>query len=286
MTRLPLILGGVVFIAAAAAVLLDVGGIRSGGESRVSAVSVGGSAGSEARESRPQDEVAETYAESKIDAGEQVATQDTTGQDTGQDADAQAGDETVSATDEAAETDLAAKGYALGDIVIGDPNAKLTIYEYASLTCPHCASFHNDVLPTLKERYIDTGKVNLVVREVFFDEFGLYATAVARCGGESSYARYLNVFFKRQPEWSRGENADAIVGEIQRIGRQGGLPAEKIQACLSDQEFLSTLFEDSKVHIAEDQIEATPTFVIAGEKVRGARSVEEMSELLDAKLAE
>ncbi len=260
MSRLSVIIGGVIFVAAAAGFALDIGGIRSGmsDETRISAASVG------AGDAAPAASSEET----------QIAQADTN-----------SGAATPVNAEMPDTSALADKGYALGDIVIGDENAPLTMYEYASLTCPHCASFHNDVLPELKKAYVDTGKVKLVVREVYFDQFGLYATAVARCGGVAPYERFLNVFFKRQRDWSRGANEDAILTEIRRIGRQGGLPAERVDACLADEEFLSTLFEQAKVNITADQIEATPTFVIGDEKVRGARSIEEMSKLIDGLLA-
>lgn len=178
---------------------------------------------------------------------------------------------------------LEQRGYALGDIVLGDPEAPVEIIEYASLTCPHCATFHVGSLPELKEKYIDTGKARMIVREVYFDQFGLWAAMVARCGGPEKYHAYLDVFFEQQSEWARGSQEDVING-IRRIGRLGGLSAERVDACLSDQDYVTKLVEDYRAHAERDNVRSTPLFYINGEQVRGARSAAEMSEFIDAHL--
>jgi protein-disulfide isomerase len=181
----------------------------------------------------------------------------------------------------AAATELADKGYALGDRVMGDPNAPVTIVEYASLTCPHCASFHKNTLPEIKKDYIDTGKAKLVFREVYFDQYGLWAGMIARCGGDGPYFGYVGTLYEKQQEWARSQD---IVGELQRIGRLGGLSADRMQACLSDEAFMTSLVEDFQKNAGADQINATPTFIVNGEKVSGAISAQEMSALIDKHL--
>jgi protein-disulfide isomerase len=190
----------------------------------------------------------------------------------------------LAAAPAAAQTDekpLEERGYALGEMTMGDPNAPVTIIEYASLTCGHCARFHTETLPEIKKTYIDTGKARLIFREVYFDQYGLWAGMVARCGGEGPYFGYVDTMLRRQREWA---GASDIVGELQRIGRLGGLSAERLNACLSDEALMTRLVEDFQKTAGADEINATPTFIINGEKVSGAIGVQEMSALIDKHL--
>lgn len=168
--------------------------------------------------------------------------------------------------------------YAVGDIALGDPDAPLTVYEYASFTCPHCASFHTDTFPEFREKYIDTGKVRFVLREVYFDQYGLWASMVARCGGEQGFYPMADALLSSQATWTR---APDIGHAIQQVGRRAGLPAERLQQCLSDREFAKGLLERYQEHRQADDIQSTPTFVIDGEKHTGAMGFEEFSALLD-----
>ncbi len=179
------------------------------------------------------------------------------------------------------EADLAAKGYAVGDMALGDPNAPVTVIEYASLTCPHCAEFHNVTWPAIREKYVETGKVRFIFRDVYFDQYGLWASMIARCGGEGPFFGYLSTLFGKQAEWAR---ADDIVGELQRIGRLGGLPAERMQACLSDEALLNRLVADYQTNATADNVRSTPTFIINGETATGAMGVAAFSALIDKHL--
>jgi protein-disulfide isomerase len=179
--------------------------------------------------------------------------------------------------------DLAAKGYALGDMALGSPDAPVTVIEYASLTCPHCATFHAETFPVIKTKYIDSGKVRFVFREVYFDQYGLWASMIARCGGDATFHGYVTTFFEQQQQWAR---ADDIVSELLRIGRLGGLPAEKMDACLRDEAFLNRLVADYQANATADGIRSTPTFLVNGESHTGALSVEAFSAILDAALGE
>lgn len=175
-------------------------------------------------------------------------------------------------------------GYAVGDIVLGDPNAPVTLIEYASLTCPHCADFHNDSLPTIKDEYVDAGKVRLVVREVYFDQFGLFASAISRCGGEQRFHAYLDVFFKQQSQWIGDGNPESILEEIRRIGRFGGLSEERVNACLDDQPFLNQLLQNYQAAAEADGVQSTPFFLVNGEPVRGNVGLDQMRAVIDSKL--
>jgi protein-disulfide isomerase len=171
--------------------------------------------------------------------------------------------------------------YVLGDIALGEPDAPLTIYEYASFTCPHCAAFHKETFPEFKEKYIDTGKVRFVLREVYFDQYGLWASMVARCGGEDGFYPLVETFLSTQSSWTR---APDIGHAIQQVGRRAGLPAERLQQCLSDRDFAKQLLEDYQENREADEIQSTPTFVIEGEKHTGAMAFEEFSALVDGAL--
>lgn len=181
-----------------------------------------------------------------------------------------------------AQTALEERGYALGDMALGAPDAPLTIVEYASFTCPHCANFHTQTLPAIKEKYIDTGKVRLIFREAYFDQYGLWASMVARCGGEATFFGYADTLFARLQDWARAEN---IVDELQRIGRLGGLSAERLQQCLTDEEFMRALVERYQTTAQADGLSATPSFKVGDAPlVSGAMGVEAFSKLIEDNL--
>ena len=181
----------------------------------------------------------------------------------------------------AAETPQAGADYVLGDVALGDPEAPLTVIEYASFTCPHCASFHEQTFPEFREKYIETGKVRFILREVYFDQYWLWASMVARCGGEEGFYPLVDAFLGSQGTWTR---APDIGHAIQQVGRRAGLPAERLQHCLSDREFAKTLLETYQENREADEIQSTPTFVIDGENHTGAMSFEDFSAILDAAL--
>ena len=172
-------------------------------------------------------------------------------------------------------------GYAMGDIVLGDPDAPLTVIEYASFTCPHCGSFALQTFPQVKEQYIDTGKVNFILREVYFDQYGLWASMVARCGGEKGFYPLAETFLSTQSTWTR---ADDIGHAIQQVGRRAGLSSDRLEQCLSDREFAKELLATYQENREADEVQSTPTFIINGEKFTGAMSFDQFSEILDAAL--
>lgn len=165
-----------------------------------------------------------------------------------------------------------------GDVPMGDQNAPVTMFEYASLTCPHCAAFHRDTWPALKERYIETGQVQFIMREVYFDQFGLYASMVARCAGRDGYYPMIEQFLLKQDEWTR---ADDIVEAIRKIGRLNGLSSGELDACLSNRPFAEELVANYQANVQTHGIESTPSFVINGALHRGNMGIEEMAGLID-----
>ena len=171
----------------------------------------------------------------------------------------------------------------MGDVVLGNEDASVTVIEYASFTCPHCANFHKNTWPQLKAAYIDTGKVKFILREVYFDRFGLWASMTARCGGSDAFYPLADQFLKTQSSWARVAE-DQIGKEIQKIGRLNGLSAEQLNTCLSDQEYAKALIKAYQDNAAADEVTSTPTFLINGEKHSGDLSFEEFASLIEAQL--
>jgi protein-disulfide isomerase len=161
---------------------------------------------------------------------------------------------------------------------LGDPDAPVTLIEYASLTCPHCAQFHTEVLPELKERYIATGKVRLVYRDFPLDERALMAAALAHCAGPDRYFGFLDVLFETQSSWARAEN---YIAALKRLGKLGGMSDEQIDACLADQELIDGILQTRLDGQDEHQVSSTPTLVVNGEVLSGSRSIDALSEVID-----
>tara|TARA_R110002049_G_scaffold44333_5_gene130034 strand:- start:85846 stop:86526 length:681 start_codon:yes stop_codon:yes gene_type:complete len=170
------------------------------------------------------------------------------------------------------------------DMVMGDADAPVTMVEYASFTCPHCATFHTTAFKQLKADYIDTGKVKFIYREVYFDRFGLWASMVARCGGEQKFFGITDLIYKSQSEWTRAGEPAAIVEELRKIGRLAGLDNEKLDECLQDAEQAEALVAWFTKNSEEDEITSTPSFIIDGKK-QSNMSYDEMKGILDEALA-
>ena len=169
--------------------------------------------------------------------------------------------------------------YVVGDVVLGDPNAPVTVIEYASFTCPHCASFHLNVWDKFKENYIDTGKVKFIMREVYFDKYGLWASMTARCAGPEGFYAMTDVYLKTQNVWTRSpDRAHAI----RQIGRRAGVSDERLNACLSDRDYAKALLDDYKKNAKADDVRSTPSFVINGQKANGDMSYDAFVALIDA----
>ncbi len=154
----------------------------------------------------------------------------------------------------------------LVEMSLGNADAPVTIIEYASFTCPHCATFHRDVLPLIKTEFIETGKVRLVFREVFFDRFGLWATMVARCGGQMRYFGMVDEIYRTQRDWTVGEGDAAVAENLRKIGRLAALTDDQINACLGDQTYANALVQGYQANAERDGIDSTPSFMINGEK--------------------
>jgi len=176
-----------------------------------------------------------------------------------------------------------ATGTILPDIPLGKADAPITLIEYASYTCPHCAHFHDEVLSKLKRDYIETGKVRFILREVYFDKFGLWAGQIAQCGGDLKYYGISGMLFSEQKAWI-GDGTEATIAEnLRKIGIKAGLTKEQIETCLNDQARAEAMVMTYQKHASADAIEGTPTLVINGEK-HDNMSYEDLKKILDAKL--
>lgn len=166
----------------------------------------------------------------------------------------------------------------MGDKFLGDENAPVTIIEYASMTCSHCAAFHEETLPTLTEKYLDTGKVRLILREFPFDPRAFAAFALARCADDKFYFPMIDVLFKQQAQWAQ---ADDPRPPLLQIAKLAGFTQETFEACLKNQKVLDSV--NSVKTKAENQygVNATPYFFINGKKHNGDYSVEAMSAAID-----
>ena len=178
------------------------------------------------------------------------------------------------------------------DQFLGDADAPVTVIEYASLTCPHCASFHANSWEAVKSDYIDTGKVRFIMREVYFDQFGLWAAMVARAGGPVSYYRLIDMYLMRQQDWysshvrayNQTKNPRPIVDEIMKIGRLAGMSNQRMTEALEDRAFLERLVEDYQTTAQADGIRSTPSFMINGDLVTGSMGPEAISAEIDQRL--
>lgn len=159
-----------------------------------------------------------------------------------------------------------------GDHVLGDPKAPVTIIEYASLTCSHCAHFHAQILPDLKKKWIDTGKVKLVYRDFPLDQIAVKAAQIAECAGKDKYFGVLDIIFRSQPQWATV--ADPLA-ELAKPLRIAGLGDAEIKACLANDAMMSPVLNDYRSGEALG-VAATPTLFIGGQLYRGSRSVEDI----------
>ena len=169
------------------------------------------------------------------------------------------------------------------DFALGDPNAPVELIEYASFTCPHCATFHLQVLPQLKRDYIETGKVRLVYREVYFDRPGLWAAMVARCAGEMRYFGVADIVYRTQREWTQGDAA-TIAGNLRRIGLSAGLSDAELDACMQDAETAQAMIDNYEANRVEYPIEGTPALVIDG-TLYGNMAYEDIASRIEDALA-
>jgi protein-disulfide isomerase len=166
---------------------------------------------------------------------------------------------------------------ALSERSLGSADAPVTIVEYASMTCPHCADFHADTFPALKERYIDTGKVRLVFNNFVLNGLDMRASMMARCVPEDRFFSLTDVLFKTQNVWGRA--ADPL-GELAKIGRLAGLDETRFTACMAAEPLLNGLIA-MRQKGSDAGVASTPTLIVNGERVVGGHTIDELAAIID-----
>jgi protein-disulfide isomerase len=176
-----------------------------------------------------------------------------------------------------------AKPMSLPDMALGPANASVTITEYASMTCPHCAAFNEAVFPKIKSEYIDSGKVRYVFREFPLDIKAAAGSMLARCIAKDDSGKYFTVIdllFKQQNDWVMKNTTETLT----RIGKQAGLSQQAVEDCLKDQALLDKIAADQKYASDVLKVDSTPTFFINGERIRGETSFEEFDKRIKSLL--
>jgi len=177
----------------------------------------------------------------------------------------------------------AAKPVSLPDMALGPANAQVTITEYASMTCPHCAAFNEKVFPKIKSEYIDSGKVRYVFREFPLDIKAAAGSMLARCIAKDDAGKYfavVDMLFRQQNDWVTKNTTETLT----RIGKQAGLSQQAVEDCLKDQALLDKIAADQKYASDVLKVDSTPTFFINGEKIKGETSFEEFDKKIKSLL--
>ncbi|MEP5152445.1 DsbA family protein [Planktotalea sp.] len=182
-------------------------------------------------------------------------------------------------------TMLSAQESEIPDMVQGNADAKVEIIEYASYTCPHCASFHASAYKDIKKDYIDTGKVKFVYREVYFDRFGLWSSMMARCAGPDRFFGVTDLLYKEQSTWARAGDPAAIVAELRKVGLKSGMTEETLDACFNDADKAQSLVAWYQENAERDNVRSTPSFLINGEPYSNMNYAD-FSAIIEEKLAE
>jgi protein-disulfide isomerase len=176
-----------------------------------------------------------------------------------------------------------AKPVSLPDMALGPANAPVTITEFASMTCPHCAAFNENVFPKIKSTYIDTGKIRYVFREFPLDIKAAAGSMLARCiaqGDAGKYFAVIDMLFRQQNDWVTKNTTETLT----RIGKQAGLSQKGVEDCLKDQALLDKIAADQKYASEVLKVDSTPTFFINGEKIKGETSFAEFDKKIKSLL--
>jgi protein-disulfide isomerase len=187
----------------------------------------------------------------------------------------------VDAATQVPATELAAQLLEKGPLeenVMGNPNAPITVIEYSSMTCGHCAQFHKDVLPALKTKYIDTGKVRYIIREFPLDDIAKGASMLARCVDPARYFSFVDVLYAKQEEWAFTREP---LPKLLALAKQAGMTEERFNQCLTDQKLLENIEAVQKRGETEFKVRATPTVFVNGQMVRGVRSIADLDKVIE-----
>jgi protein-disulfide isomerase len=169
-----------------------------------------------------------------------------------------------------------------GDIVLGSEKAPVTIIEYASMTCPHCAHFSENTFPELQKRYIDTGKVRFIFREFPLDALAAAGFMLARCAGKDKFMPVIETLFAKQRDWM----VEKPIEPLREIAKQFGFTQATFDECLANQKVLDSIQEVRDRAAEKLGVNSTPTFFINGKKFNGDQSIETMAKEIDPYLKE
>ncbi len=178
-----------------------------------------------------------------------------------------------------------APAFDVAEMTLGNADSAVQVVEYASYTCPHCANFHADQFQQIKANYIDTDLIGFTYREVYFDAPGLWASMVARCGGEMRFFGISGLLYEQQQTWARGETGEDIIASLRNIGKVAGLSDADLDVCLTDEATAQELTGWYRYNADADDVQGTPSFLINGEKYSNMNYAD-FSAVLDEKLAE
>jgi protein-disulfide isomerase len=166
---------------------------------------------------------------------------------------------------------------SLGDMSLGKSDAPVTIVEYASMTCPHCAHFHETTYPELKKRYIDTGKVRFIFREFPLDPLAAGASMLARCAGKDKYFPLVETLFQQQRTWA----VEKPIPPLMALSKQAGFTEQSFNACLSNQKMLDAIEAERSRAADKFGVNSTPTLFINGKRQKGGVSIEDLAKIID-----
>ncbi len=176
---------------------------------------------------------------------------------------------------------IAAFEDASKEMVVGNADAPVTMIEYASLGCPHCANFHRDTYPQIKKNYIDTGKVKLIYRDFPLGTPALAASMIARCAGSKRYFGMVDLFYRSQKDWGSSDNP---IESLKKTARFGGMSGQDVDACLSNQQLLNHIRAKAEEGQKDHEINSTPSFVVGGETISGSMPYDQFKVYLDKAL--
>ena len=170
---------------------------------------------------------------------------------------------------------------ALESKSFGDENAKVKVVEFASLTCGHCAKFHNEVMPILKEKYIEKGLIHFTYNDFPLDKFALKASIIARCAGNEKFFKFLDVFYKKQKDWTRTKDP---FKSLLKIAKFGGLKDEELKVCIGNKSIEDGILKQRLNSSKKYDIKATPTLYLNGEKYNGDLTIEALESKIKSML--
>lgn len=165
------------------------------------------------------------------------------------------------------------------DNIMGSADAPVTIVEYSSLTCPHCANFHQMTVPGMKEKYVKTGKVRYIIREFPLDQLAFAAAAIARCADKEKFFPFVTALYKSQSNWAKGDGSAAQ--KLFDMAKQVGFTQEKFNACLGNKEVIEHISESRRQGSEDFGVNATPTIFINGKKLEGGNSLADIEKAME-----